>query len=544
MTGQTRDTRWTAFGVCAAVAVITILDIAKVNVTLDPIQQTLGASSSDIQLIVAGYVLAFGIALIPAGRLGDVWNRRALFLIGLVAFLIASLVCALAPTTVVLVVGRLLQGVAAGILMPQVLGLIQQLFQGTERGKAFGVFGAAIGLGTAFGPTIGGLFIGAFGNELGWRWTFGMNVPLVLILLGFALWLVPRDQVRRAGQQLDLVGTVLLALAVTTIMLPFVLTTGGEGDNAARWWFLAASAVLFVLFLWWENRYVRAGKTPVVDIRTFQTPSYRNGVIIITLFFGAMPPVFLLQTMFLMQGLGHAAVTAGLVSVPYAIISAIIAAGLGRFMHRYGAQLVTIGASTYFVGLIGVLLATQFAAPEPMPYVIATAFAVCGAGAGALMGSNQARMLKHVPVTQAGIAGSFSQVGQRIGNAIGIAIATSIYFAVAASAPPSVEGARSSVGAGLVYALGVVALALVFVIIDNVGAVRRAGTDTAAVEISDRALLGDAGHSTPTGTVYVPGAATDNEEAAPHESGDEREPGTERETDDGSASGPSTADRH
>ncbi|WP_188726233.1 MFS transporter [Pseudoclavibacter endophyticus] len=503
MTGRRRDTRWTAFGVCAAVAVLTILDIAKVNVTLGPIQHTLGATSSDIQLIVAGYVLAYGIALVPAGRLGDVWNRRALFLIGLVAFLAASLVCALAVSTHMLIVGRLLQGVAAGILMPQVLGLVQQLFRGPERGRAFGVFGAAIGVGTAFGPTIGGLLIGAFGDELGWRWTFGMNVPLAIVLLGFAYWLTPRDQVRRPGQQLDLVGTSLLALAVTSFMLPFVLTTGGDDDHPARWGFLALGAALVAAFLWWERRYLAAGKTPVVDLNTFRLPSYRYGVIIVTLFFAAMPPVFLLQTLFLMNGLGHEAVVAGLTSVPYAIVSAIAAAALGRYSHRFGATLVTIGTTVYFAGLIGLLVCTQFVSRDLMPVALATVFAVSGAGAGAFMGSNQARMLKHIPVTQAGIAGSFSQVGQRIGNAIGVAIATSIYYSVSASTGNHTGAAREAVGAGLIYALGVVVIALVFVIIDNIGAVRRAGTDTAAVQITDRALLGDAGHSTPTGGIEV-----------------------------------------
>lgn len=515
--------RWTAFGICVAVAILTILDIAKVNVTLDPIQSTLGATSGDVQLIVAGYVLAYGIVLIPAGRLGDVWNRRALFLIGLLAFLVASLVCALALTTEMLVVGRLLQGIAAGILMPQVLGLIQQLFVGPERGKAFGVFGAAIGLGTAFGPTIGGLLIGALGDELGWRWTFGMNVPLAIVLLGFAVWLTPRDQERRTGQQLDLVGTALLAVAVLGIMLPFVLTSS-EGDNhPARWWFLAMSAAVFVVFVWWERRYVRAGKTPIIDVALFLMPSYRNGLLIITLFFAAMPTVFLLTTLFLMGGLGHSAVVAGLISVPYAIVSAMAAASLGRFSYRHGATLVTIGTSAYVVGVVLLFVCSQFVSPESMPIAFALALSLSGAGAGAVMGANQARTLKHVPVAQAGVAGSFSQVGQRIGNAVGIAIATSIYFGAAGGSPDPIASARQSIGAGLVYALAVLAVVLVVVVIDQVSAVRRAGEFTAAIEVSERALLGDAGHSTPTGAIQVQSSAEDGPHDDPSTDGSSRD---------------------
>lgn len=475
--------RWTAFGVCTAVAVLTILDLAKVNVTLEPIRHTLGAGASDVQLIVAGYVLAFGIALVPAGRLGDLWRRKALFLIGLGAFTAASLVCSLAPATAVLVGGRFLQGIAAGILMPQVLGLVQQLFIGQERGRAFGIFGAVIGLGTAFAPTIGGLLIAAFGEELGWRATFGMNVPLALVLFVFAAWLIPGEQERAPGQQLDLVGIGLLAGAVLLAMLPFVLTTG-VGDDPARWWLLAAAIVPLATFWWWERRYVRAGKTPVVDFGLFRTPSYRYGVIVITLLFAAMPPMFLLITLFLMQGLGHDPVSAGLVTVPYALASAVSAASLGRFSHRFGAQLVAWGLVAFTIGVVGIFLAAQLAARDVMPIAIAIPLALSGFGAGTIMGANQSRMLKHVPITQAGVAGSFSQVGQRLGNAVGIAVVLSVYLSALAQRPAGAESAsRGAVATAMWVVLGVLAAALAVAIVDHVTSLRRAGIDTRAIEL-------------------------------------------------------------
>src|SRR5699024_4973526 len=255
---------WIAFAVAASVAVLTILDVVKVNVVLTPLEETLNATPTQTGLVVAGYVLAFGIALVPSGRLGDQWNRKAMFMIGLVTFAIASLGAALAPNASLLVLARLLQGVAAGILMPQVLGMIQTLFQGQARGKAFGIFGAAIGLGTAFGPTIGGLFLGTFGPELGWRWTFGMNVPLVLVIIPLAIWLIPAGQPREAKADLDLIGVSLMAVSVLLVMLPFVLTTG-SGDNPLRWSFLALGALTAVLFVRWENRYRDAGRSPVLD---------------------------------------------------------------------------------------------------------------------------------------------------------------------------------------------------------------------------------------------------------------------------------------
>src|SRR5699024_8414095 len=165
---------WIAFAVAASVAVLTILDVVKVNVVLTPLEETLGATPTQTGLVVAGYVIAFAMALVSSGRLGDQRNRQTMSMIGLGTFTVPTLAAALAPTASFLVIARILQGIAAGMLMPQVLGMVQTLFQGQARGQAFGIFGASIGLGTAFGPTIGGLFLGSFGSELGWRWTFGM----------------------------------------------------------------------------------------------------------------------------------------------------------------------------------------------------------------------------------------------------------------------------------------------------------------------------------------------------------------------------------
>ena len=136
---------WIAFAVAASVAVLTILDVVKVNVVLTPLEETLNATPTQTGLVVAGYVLAFGIALVPSGRLGDQWNRKAMFMLGLVIFAVASLGAALAFNASFLVIARVLQGVAAGILMPQVLGMIQMLFQDQARGQAFGILARPLG---------------------------------------------------------------------------------------------------------------------------------------------------------------------------------------------------------------------------------------------------------------------------------------------------------------------------------------------------------------------------------------------------------------
>ncbi|NLT25873.1 MAG: MFS transporter, partial [Microbacteriaceae bacterium] len=371
--------KWGAFAVTVAVAIATILDLVKVNVTLAPIEHTLGATSSQSQLIVAGYVLAFGILLVPSGRLGDLWNRKAMFIIGLLTFMAASLLCALAWHANVLVAARFVQGFAAGLLMPQVIGLIQNLFQGPERGRAFGIFGASIGLGTAFGPTIGGLLIGALGEDLGWRWTFGMNVPIALIILPFALKLLPNRQrhLKREGRRdLDLVGVVLMAATVLLVMLPFVLTTGTAADDPARWWLLVGALVAGAVFVAWERRYLAAGRDPVIDFGLFRYASYRNGVIITTVWFAVMPPMFLVMTLYTQQGLGHPAVVVGMITIPYAFVSAAVAAWSGRHTFTHAAALVLAGALIYVVALVGMIAVGLWAAPEATPWLFAGVLAI------------------------------------------------------------------------------------------------------------------------------------------------------------------------
>jgi len=240
--------RWRAFAVCVLVAVFTILDISKVNVALPSIEAAFDMRSTELQLVVSGFILAFGLALVPAGRLGDQRSRRSLFVIGLALFALTSLACALAPTSEILLAARLAQGIAAGIQMPQVVGLIQELFQGAERGKAFGVFGATISISTAFGPTLGGLLIALGGPVDGWRWIFGMNVPLGALAIILVLRLLPRTPAkRRRPLALDPIGVV--GVCIVVLLWPFLFTTGSPTDDPARWWVLAALPVALGAFV-------------------------------------------------------------------------------------------------------------------------------------------------------------------------------------------------------------------------------------------------------------------------------------------------------
>ena len=462
--------KWESFWVCVGVACLTILDLSKVNVGLPSIEDSLGGGATELQLIVAGYALAFGLALVPSGRLGDIRSRRRMFLIGLTSFTLASLLCAVAPTIEILVIGRILQGVAAGIQMPQVLGLIQQLFRGRERGKAFGLFGAVIGLSTAFGPTLGGLLIAIGGEVDGWRLLFWMNIPLGLIAVYFAWRLLPKTQPHEGGAQtLDLIGIVLLGVATFSLMLPFVLTTGGPDDDPYRWFWLVVFAVASVGFVWWERRYLRMGKSPVVHFGLLRLSSYRNGILIGTTYFAAIPAMFLVVTLFLQRGLGLEAVFAGMVSIPFALASAVASWQGGRLVNEYGRKLVVLGLILAVVGIGLCYPITALAPVESMPWLLAGALTIAGAGGGLVISPNQTLTLHDVPVTQGGVAGSVAQVGQRVGTAIGVAVASSTFFATlyaeqAGGDPVAIH--RDAIGRSLLIIVSFVLVGLLLSVLD------------------------------------------------------------------------------
>jgi EmrB/QacA subfamily drug resistance transporter len=457
--------RWRVLAVCLAAGFITLLDVSIVNVAMPSIQHSLDASAAALQLVVAGYTLAFGIVLVPSGRLGDAGRRRGLFLGGLVAFALASLAAGLSPNDEWLAVARLVQGACAGVVSPQVTGLIQQEFRGAERARAFGMFGATIGVATAIGPLLGGVLIQVFGEDTGWRWVFGINVPIIAVVLAFAYRVVPSPTTRRRSG-LDPVGLLLVAGATVALMLPFVLTTG-SGDSPQRWWWLAVAAVLAGATYLWERREERTGHDPVLSPEVLRLRSFRYGALLGFVYFAGFTSVFLVITLFLQNDLGLTALQAGLVGLPFAIASGLTALWSGRAVQRWGRPVVVAGLVVVAIGLTGTDLAIRVIGSADdrtvlLCVVIACTQCITGAGSGVVIAPNQTLTLNEVPVPRAGVAGSMLQVGQRVGSAIGISAVLSVYYG---SKVGGASGA-TAVGRGLLVTIAMVLCALVVAALD------------------------------------------------------------------------------
>jgi len=421
--------RGQVFVICIVIAAMTILDISKVNVALPYLQRVLDAGPTALQLIVAGYTLAFGLALVPAGRYGDLQSRRRMFLIGIVLFAVASLACTLAPEQYSLVAGRLVQGLAAGLIMPQVFGTLQQLYTGPERGRAFGTFGAVLGLSVAFGPVLGGALIALGGDELGWRLLFAMNIPIAVVVLPLAMRAFPRNPPLSDGRvDIDPVGILLLGAAVVALMLPFVFTTGSPDDDPRRWLTLVAFAVLIVLFVLWERRYSARGGTPLIELSLFRIAGFRHGISIGAFYIGGFPALILTTTLFVQLGLGLSPLISGLISAVIAVLSALGSWWSGRLVHRIGQQLLVGGVAIVIAGILVCMITALLLPRELAPWGIVAGFVVGGMGAGLVTTTNQTLTIEDVPVSQGGLAGSIGQVGQRIGTAIGVAMASSAFY--------------------------------------------------------------------------------------------------------------------
>ncbi|MDD7964945.1 MFS transporter [Actinomycetospora lemnae] len=445
--------RWRALAVCMLAGVMIFVDVSIVNVALPAFQDGLGASPADLSWIVAGYTLTFGLALVPAGRLGDGRGRKRVLVAGLVLFALASLAAGLAQDATWLVVARLVQGLAGGLVNPQLLGLIQQMFRGTERGTAFGVFGAVNASSTAIGPLLGGLLIAAGGPGEGWRWVFLVNLPLAAAALALAPRLLPADPApdQRTRTSLDPIGAVLLGVAVLGVLLPVVLA---ERDPAAApWWTLAVGLVVGVGFVAWERRYARRGHDPLLNERVLRSPGYVLGTALGTLYMAGSTAIFFVLTVYLQQGLGYSALLAGLATMPYAVGSAVAAAWGGRVVARVGRPLVLAGTLVMALGILATLLVVRVRTDPSTGLLTALPLLVAGIGSGLVITPNQALTLQRVPTDQGGTAGGMQQTAQRIGSSIGIALVATVFFAVLAA---SGQQFGTALAAGLAVVLACV----------------------------------------------------------------------------------------
>lgn len=454
---------------------MTLLDVSVTNVALPSISHDTGAGRSEIQWIVSGYTLAFGLVPVLGGKLGDDHGRRLMFQIGVAGFAVASALSGLAPTAGVLIGARVLEGLFGGLINPQTSGLVQQMFSGADRGRAFGVLGTTVGLGTAIGPLVGGALIALGGPTLGWRLVFFVNVPVAAVVLLLSRRYLPAAQ-GTDRHRLDFLGAGLLGLATFCVL--FACVQYDEMQDARLAWLGVPALILLGLFLRRERRLTNESRDPLVDLRLFRRPSYVAGITLALTFFPAMAGLPLVLAFYYQYGLGYTALASALGVTAYAVGSAVSAPLSGRVVTRVGRPLVVGGAVTFGVGAVAMAVVARHVPTGHATLALAAPLFVMGCGQGMLITPNQTLALMDVDPLMGSTAGGVLQTGQRIGLAVGQAVIGAVFFTSLTGV-----GAASysrALGHAVIAAICFVSLAVAAGVWDLVRARRRAGVEAQA----------------------------------------------------------------
>ena len=422
--------RWKALAVVLIASFMILLDISIVNVAIPSVQRDLGATYAEIQWVLAGYQLAYAVVLITGGRLGDIFGRKRLFIIGVSGFTLASLICGLAPTPTTLIAARVFQGLMASLMYPQVLSVIQVSFPPRERGAAFGVFGGVIGVASISGPLLGGLLIQADihigGHALLWRPIFLVNLPIGIGAV-VAAFIFLRESKAPSAPRLDIPGVVLASIGLFFIAFPLV---EGRAAGWPLWAYLMLAGGVLVLVAF--RRYIRLradrGGSPLVEPALFGDRAFVVGSLIAMVFLAGIPAFFLTFSLYLQIGLGYSALHTGLTTLPFAMMSAM-ASGLSiRLAPKLGKRILSLGCIAMLVGLVALWFTVRSAGTSITGYQMIPALAVCGIGLGLVVAPLINIVLAGIHAGSAGSASGVLTTVQQIGGALGVAVIGIIFF--------------------------------------------------------------------------------------------------------------------
>ena len=430
-----KDRRWLGLFAVLAATIMNLLDSTVVNVAAPSIRADLGGSYASLQWMGAGYTLALAVGLLTGGRLGDMFGRRRMLLVGVSGFVVASVLCALAASPEIMIAARMLQGLFGAVMIPQSFGLIRDLFPPEQMGKAFGLFGPVIGLSTILGPVVAGLLVDGDIAGTGWRMVFAINVPLGIfaLLAGRAALPVSRGNGQR---RIDLAGAVLGASGMALAVFPLVQ---GHELGWPLWTFvmLAAAIVVLAVFVRRQLRLAAAGGNPLVELSVFRRRSYTSGVIFVIVFFGAIAGFSLAVGMFLQIGLGFSPVKASLTMAAWAI-GAFLGSGFASvMMNRLGRNILHLGLGLMAVGMLGVYIVFRAVGTEVGGWHLAAPLLMYGIGMGMIFVPLFGIIMGEVADHEVGSASGLLESLQQLGATLGIAVLGTVFFGVMAAAAPT-----------------------------------------------------------------------------------------------------------
>jgi EmrB/QacA subfamily drug resistance transporter len=427
------------------------LDFFIVNIAIPSIQGNLEATDAQIQLVITCYGLTYAVLLVTGGRLGDIWGRKKMFMIGMGGFTLASALCGLAHSPIALILGRVLQGVMGAMMSPQVLSIIHVSLPPHERRMAFGIFGVVVGLGAFAGNVLGGELIKADILGLSWRPIFLVNLPIGMVaLLGAYHWV--RESRSPHALKLDPGGVVLATVTLFLMVFPFV-----EGREAGwpAWAFicLAASVPLMVIFILYERRVHDRGGSPLVELTLFRDRTFVIGLCC-TLIFYAGPPAFaLISTVYLQDGAGFSAQDTGRIYIPFCLAFLFASLSAVKLSAHMGSRIINLGIGMMMLGLTAILVLIGMGAVQSHWLSLIPAMIVYGGGQGLVMPTLTRTVLSNVSHSDVGSASGLFTTSQQIAMAVGVTLISSVFYSLLGSDPQPENYARATILALLVNML-------------------------------------------------------------------------------------------
>ena len=450
--------RWWALVAVALGVSLIIMDATVVNVALPVIIEDLHLDSSQAEWMNAIYSLMFAALLLTVGRVGDIQGRRKLFLIGMVVFVIASIIAGFSATGPALIAARLLQGVGAAMILPSTLSTVNAVFHGRERAIAFAVWGSTIGGMAAVGPLVGGWLT----TYYTWRWAFWINVPVGILVLVLIVLFVPETRDDSSPRKLDLYGVVLSTIGMAGIVFALI-----EGQNYG-WWrqpdgsispvpIAMAIGLSFMARFWVvQRKRQRAGKIVLVDLRLLDVRSFRFGSIAaLIVALGEFGLLFTLPLL-LQNALGFSALGTGWLIVSLAVGTFVISGMTPQLTTRYGGRaVVRMGLAVEAIAVAGLAVTLSSSISG---WLIACWLFLYGVGVGMATAQLTSVILAEIPVAESGQASGLQSTFRQLGSALGVAILGTLLITTlgrsttssleAMGAPPAVVTQVSSAVSG------------------------------------------------------------------------------------------------
>jgi EmrB/QacA subfamily drug resistance transporter len=437
---------------------LSTLDFFIVNVAIPAMQADLRTTSATIQWVIAGFALAYGVTMITGGRLGDIFGRRRMYAVGMILFALSSLACGIAPNGTTLVTARIVQGVSAALMAPQVLAILRTAFTGKAQLRAFSAYGLTMGVAAVFGQLIGGLLINA--DIFGWDWRtcFLINLPVAAVALVLVPRLVPESKAP-GRPKLDIPGMLLITAALVAVLLPLIQGRG-QGWPAWTWISFGLAVVLFAIFTLYQRQLAARGGAPLVNPAMFRDRAFTVGLLAQLVFWMGQASFFLVFALYVQPGRGLDALGAGTIFGAIGVGYLITSLNASKLAARLGRQVLALGGATMVVGLILLEIAVnQIGIGGNIAWLL-PGLVIEGAGMGMVIGPLAATVLARVSPQYVGGAAGVLATGLQVGNSLGVAIIGVIFYNAIDGTPASYADAFTS---SLIY-LGITGLTLTLLV--------------------------------------------------------------------------------